>query len=128
MVGQSPPRLAFLKKILESGPPEGIEPIDQNYETHFGGKAGEYYLVYFGTEQPTAWKFALPRDPPNKNALREGMKFHVEVLDTWNMTITPIDRVFTTGKLAGSVFPAVGDPTIPLPGTPDMALRIELIK
>jgi hypothetical protein len=128
LVGQSPPRLAFLKKILESGPPEGIEPIDQNYETHFGGKAGEYYLVYFGTERPTAWKFALPRDPPNKNALREGMKFHVEVLDTWNTTIAPIDRVFTTGKLAGSVFPAVGDPTIPLPGTPDMALRIELIK
>jgi len=128
LMGQSPPRLAFLRKILESGPPEGIEPIDETYQTHFGGKAGEYYLVYFGTEQPTSWKFALPRDPPNKNALREGMKFHVDLLDTWNMTITPVDRVFTTGKLTESVFPAVGDPTIPLPGIPDMALRIELIK
>ena len=56
------------------------------------------------------------------------MKFHVDVLDTWNMTITPVDRVFTIGKLAESVFPAVGDPTISLPGTPDMALRIELVK
>ncbi len=128
LMGQSPPRLAFLRKILESGPAEGIEPIDEDYETHVGGKAGEYYLVYFGTEQPTAWKFALPRDPPDKNALREGMKFHVDLLDTWNMTITPVDRVFTIGKLAESVFPAVDDPTLSLPGMPDMALRIQLIK
>jgi hypothetical protein len=128
LMGQSPARLGFLRKILESGPADGIEPIDETYETHFGGKAGEYYLVYFGTEKPTAWKFSLPRDPPNKNALREGMKFHVDVLDTWNMTIAPVDRVFTTGKLAESVFPADGDAMVPLPGTPDMALRIELIK
>ena len=128
LMGQSPPRLAFLRKILEAGPPEGIEPIDEYYETHIGGRAGKYYLVYFGTEHPTSWKFALPRDPPDKKALAEGMKFHVDVLDTWNMTITPGDRVFTTGKLAESVFPAVGDPIIPLPGTPDMALRIEEIK
>jgi hypothetical protein len=127
LVGQSPPRIAFLRKILESGPAEGIEPIDETYETHFGGKAGEYYLVYFGTERPTSWKFALPRDPPAKNALQEGMKFHVDVLDTWNMTITPVDQVFTVGKLTGAVYPALGDPSITLPGTPDMALRIQRI-
>jgi hypothetical protein len=127
LMGQSPPRLAFLRKILESGPPDGIEPIDETYETHVGGKAGEYYLVYFGTERPTSWKFALPRDPPEKNALQEGMKFHVDVLDTWNMTITPVDQVFTTAGETESVYPAVGDGSVTLPGTPDMALRITLI-
>jgi len=128
LTGQSPARLAFLRKILEAGPADGIEPIDEYYQTHFGGKAGEYYLVYFGTETPTSWRFALPRDPPQKLALTEGMKFHVDVLDTWNMTITPVDRVFTTDKLAESVFPAVGDGTIKLPGVADIALRIERVK
>jgi hypothetical protein len=127
LMGQSPARIAFLRKILESGPPEGIEPIDETYHTHFGGRAGKFYLVYFGTERPTTWKFALPRDPPDKAALAEGMKFHVDVLDTWNMTITPVNQVFTTAKFANSVYPAVGNPSIPLPGTPDMALRIQRI-
>jgi hypothetical protein len=128
LMGQSPPRLAFLRQILEAGPPEGIEPIDEYYQTHFAGKAGDYYLVYFGTERPASWQFALPRNPPDKLALAAGMKFHVDILDTWNMTITPVDRVFTTGDLAGSVYPAIGDATVPLPGTPDIALRIERVK
>ncbi|HUO08516.1 MAG TPA: DUF5605 domain-containing protein [Phycisphaerae bacterium] len=122
--GTSPARLAFLKKILESGPADGIEPIDEYYETHMGGKAGEYYLVYFGEERPTEWQFRLPRNPPAKKALTEGMRFHVDVLDTWNMTITPVEREFVTAKIAGSGFPVEGDGKITLPGRPYMALRI----
>jgi hypothetical protein len=52
------------------------------------------------------------------------MKFHVDVVDTWNMTITPVDRVFTLGPLKDSAYPAVGDGKIVLPGTQWMALRI----
>jgi hypothetical protein len=128
LLGHSAPRLAFLRQILESGPADGIEPIDEFYNTHVGGKAGEYYLVYFGDEKPTQWTFSLPRDPPNKNALAEGMKFHVDVLNTWNMTTTPVDRTFVIGKLAGAAYPAVGDPAVVLPGKPYMALRIERLK
>jgi hypothetical protein len=124
LVGQSPPRIAFLRKILEAGPADGIEPIDETYQTHFAGKAGEYYLVYFGTEKPASWTFALPRDPPNKTALAEGMKFHADVIDTWNMTIQPIARSFVLGKLADSVYPAVDGAAIALPGKSDMAIRI----
>jgi hypothetical protein len=125
LVGQSPPRIAFLRKILEAGPADGIEPIDEYYVGNIGGKAGEYYLVYFGQEKPSEWNFALPRDPPDKTALTAGMKFHVDVVDTWNMTITPVDRVFTLGPLKDSAYPAVGDGKIALPGTQWMALRIE---
>ncbi|HEX4052764.1 MAG TPA: DUF5060 domain-containing protein [Tepidisphaeraceae bacterium] len=127
LLGTSPPRLAFLRKILESGPADGIEPIDQYYHTHVGGKAGEYYLIYFGQEKPTQWTFSLPRDPPNKNALAKGMKFRVDLLDTWNMTITPVDRIFTIGQLVESDFPAEGNSTITLPGKPYMALRIQRV-
>jgi len=127
LMGESPPRLAFLRKILEAGPAEGIEPIDEFYETHIGGKAGQYYLVYFGEEKPTTWTFALPRDPPAKNALAAGMKFHVDVLDTWNMTQTPVDGVFTLGKSVTYAFSAVDGAAIALPGRPYMALRIQRI-
>lgn len=124
LLGQSPARLAFLRGVLEAGPADGIEPIDETYQTHFGGKAGEYYLVYFGTEQPTEWAFGIPRDPPNKAALVQGMKFHANILDTWNMTVTPVDQVFTIGKLADNVFPAEPAAKIALPGRPYMALRL----
>ncbi len=51
--GQSPARLAFLRKILEAAPPDGLEPIDKWQDPHVAGKAGEYYLIYFGKERPT---------------------------------------------------------------------------
>ena len=124
LAGQSPPRLAFLRAILESGPADGIEPIDEFYQTHYGGKAGQYYLVYFGKDSPARWRFMLPQDPPHKTALAAGMPFHVDVLDTWNMTITPVDKIYTLAKPIDSDFPAEGDATVPLPGRPYIALRI----
>jgi Domain of unknown function (DUF5605) len=55
------------------------------------------------------------------------MKFHVDVLDTWNMTITPVDRVFTIGDVVNSIYPAQDNAIVTLPGTPYMALRIQRI-
>jgi hypothetical protein len=127
LLGQSPPQLAFLRKILEAGPPDGIEPIDEYYETHIGGRAGEYYLIYFGEERPAQWQFSLPRDPPAKNALAAGMKFKVDIIDTWNMTVTPVDQVFTTAPSVTQSFSDVGDTKITLPGKPYMALRVRRI-
>jgi hypothetical protein len=120
--GQSPPRIAFLKSILATAPPQGIEPIDRFYETHVGGKSGEYYLLYFGQEKPTQWSFELPSEK-----LSDGMQFHVDVLDTWNMTVTPVDRQFKLKRLSRYLFGVEGDGKIPLPGRPYMALRITRI-
>jgi len=127
LAGQSPPRLAFLRRILESGPAGGIEPIDEYYQTHYGGEAGEYYLVYFGNEQPTTWPFMLPQNPPQKKALSAGLKFHVDMLDAWNMTITPVEQTYTLAQPVGSDFPAEGGLSVPLPGRPYIALRIQKI-
>jgi hypothetical protein len=33
-------------------------------------------------ERPASWKFALP---PAKRALAQGMKFHVDIPDTWKI-------------------------------------------
>jgi hypothetical protein len=117
--GQSPARIAFLRKVLEDGPPGGIEPIDPTYDTNMGGKPGEYYLLYFGLQKPTSWSFALSRD-----ALTDGMEFRVDVIDTWDMTITPVDGVFTLKRKDRYTFVDSNNREVTLPGKPYMALRI----
>ena len=120
--GQSPPRIAFLKQVMETAPPEGIEPIDKWWDARTAGKAGEYYLVYLGRECPTEWTFELP-----SRGLAEGVEFSVEVLDTWNMTVTPVGGVFRVVAAGRYRYHAEGHRKVPLPGRPYMAMRIQRI-
>ncbi len=120
--GESVARLAFLKKILADSPPEGIDPIDKWQDRHTGGKAGEYYLVYLGEQAPTAWPFVL-----YKTALADGLKFNVDVIDTWAMTITPVEGPFEIKKRDNYVFADKDGRSVSLPGKPYQAIRIRRI-
>lgn len=120
--GESPARLAFLRKILEAAPASGIEPIDQWQDPRIAGKAGEYYLVYFGREALPRWDLELYR-----NGLIDGMQFRIEIIDTWNMTITPVDGVFTTKKKDRYFFNEKDGRSVTLPGKPYLALRITYV-
>jgi hypothetical protein len=115
--GESPRRIAFLRKIVEGLGP--MDPIDKWEDVQLAGKAGQYYLRYFGKAAPTEWTFDLPRP-----AMRPGLKFHVDIIDTWNMTITPVDQVFTTVQKNMYHWHAEGDAAVKLPGKPYMAVRI----
>src|SRR5437868_1371421 len=53
--GKSPERIAFLRKVLEDGPKDGMEPIDKWQDDRTAGKRGAYYIVYFGKERPKEW-------------------------------------------------------------------------
>jgi hypothetical protein len=147
LVGLSPARIAFLKQILQSLPSEELNPIEGPDEiTAVGGRPGWYYLVYFANTSPTEihWKALAPFAPI-------GTKFHIDLIDTWNMTIEPIEKpaVVETGVLwkptrppgvtavvptqptTASTQPATQrrpTPRLPidvqLPGKPYMALRI----
>jgi hypothetical protein len=64
-------------------------------------KNKEYYLIYFGNAQQKSARLNLPKD----------VKFRLELIDTWNMTIKKIDGVFS------------GTVEIKLPGTLWMAVR-----
>ncbi len=121
--GQSPPRLAFLRQVLEESPAVGIEPVDKWQDSHCGGQAGNYYLIYFGKERPNSWAFELP-----KAKLEAGMKFKAEILDTWNMTATPVQGVFTVRKKTDYCFGDAEGKSIGLPGRPYMALRIRRLQ
>jgi hypothetical protein len=127
--GQSPARLAFLKKVLDDAPAEGIEPIDRWQHPEYGGRAPDYYLIYLGKETPTNWDFVLPKPPLAKGQPpADGMKFTAEVLDTWNMTVTPVDGFFTLEKIDNYYYSDKDGRSIPLPGKPYMAIRIKRVK
>ena len=120
--GESAPRLAFLRKILADAPASGLDPIDQWRDTRLVGKAGEYYLLYFGEEKPTAWKPSLYRP-----GLAEGMEFQADVIDTWDMTITPVDGVLTLKKKDRYSFTDRDGREIKLPGRPYQAIRLRWV-
>jgi hypothetical protein len=129
--GESPKRIAFLRDILAGWPLDGIEPIDKWQVPNVAGKPGEYYLVYFGAKTPENWKFRLPRhkrDDPNE--LAGGTKFHVDVLDTWNMTVTPVEDSFTIRQPAEADYVAVDEEgrSVEVPDRPWMALRITRVE
>jgi hypothetical protein len=130
--GESPPRIAFLSKILDDAPAAGIEPIDRWESPNIGGQPGTYYLIYFGHETPAEWTFRLPY-----YQLTDDMEFTVEILDTWNMTVTPVEGVFVTKMRPpydfqpGSIDERVTDErdgrSISLPDRPGIALRIRRV-
>jgi len=102
LYGESSERIAFLRRILEEGPDEGLEPLDLGWDVTCAGKEGRYYLAYFGIHQPAFRSLKLP----------EGPRFNIDMIDTWEMTITPVEGTFE------------GQCEVKLPGKPFMALRI----
>jgi len=101
--GESPERIKFLRKIIETAPPY-LKSIPLFTWMPFSciGIDREYYLGYLNDAQPRSVIVDLP-----KNSF-----YNVEIIDTWNMTITPIDKKFTGRSL------------IELPAKPYIALRI----
>lgn len=122
LYGESPARLAFLRQVLADGPTNGIDPVDKWQDSNMGGQPGEFYLLYFGKAAPSSWPFELYKDH-----VKDGMKFRVDVLDTWNMTITPVDGIFTIHKKNNYTFTDEQGRAIKLPGRQWMALRIQQV-
>jgi hypothetical protein len=120
--GKSPARLAFLKKVLDESPPQGIDPIDKWQDVHTAGQPGSYYLIYFGRQTPVRWPFQLPRA-----GLSAGMRFRADVLDTWNMTIQPVENEFTIVEDGTYRYSAGNAQVISLPGKPFMAIRLQRV-
>jgi hypothetical protein len=120
--GTSAPRLAFLRKVLEEGPRPGIEPLQPFWDYHLGGKDGEYYLRYFGAEPAREWRFSLP-----KAENPDGARYRAEILDTWNMTVTPVEGIFTMAKRDAYDVHDPSRPAIALPGKPWIAVRVRRV-
>ena len=85
------------------------------------GINGDYRLIYFEEHQPVEWAVGLPMEDGD---------YEIDLIDTWNMTITPIEK----GPLPVSHTPRKSKKTVviqkeaafgvALPGKPYMALRV----
>lgn len=75
-----------------------------------------------GAEAPAGWTFTLFKDE-----LKDGMTFRADIIDTWNMTITPVPGTFVAKKRDAYVFEDAEKRTIPLPEKPYLALRIQKV-
>jgi hypothetical protein len=99
--GESPARIAFLKSILQGAPPFLV--YTDRFNRHYPAlcRDDEFFLVYFGMRQPAEMELALP----------EGREYSLEVIDGWQMSITPLPGVYRAGV------------KVPLPGRTLTAIR-----
>ena len=110
--GESAPRIAFLRKIIEETPGYGLSPLQESphkivsdgiwNKISAGYHGTDYFLFYFAMDQPRFREFSLP----------EG-SFHIDVIDTWDMTIERIEDE------------ASGKVRIELPRKKFLAIRIQ---
>lgn len=95
--GASPARIAFLRGLIEEHAAPGLTPFSRE-----GASCGqEYYLYYFGINQPAQFFFDLPADK----------QYAVDLIDPWAMTITPVAGTFR------------GNFRLDLPGRPYQAVQ-----
>lgn len=130
LAGTSAPRLAFLRKIMEDGPVPGFDPIQGWWSYHLSGKPYEYYLRYFGKDTPREWPVVLPsgvgtghgKTPPGRG--KDPIVFRADIIDTWNMTITPVDGIFRVSPRGEYDLVDPARPAIRLPEKPYLAVRL----
>ena len=122
LIGESVERIAFLRRIMEEGPDEGLDPVKSTgaYRIALAGgldnvliqqlfvptpgeegwprvqawwpTAGQphkYYLSYMGENQASEFTVAVPPDE----------KYDAVVIDTWEMTETPLGSGFVRGDV-----------------------------
>lgn len=101
LYGESPTRIAFLRKYFEAMPGKLMSPmIGAHYGEH--SRIGEDMLLYYLEKQHAKRKeFTLP----------EGKKYKAELVDAWNMTVTPIRGIWE------------GKCMVPLSGQPYCAVK-----
>ncbi|MFC5467315.1 DUF5605 domain-containing protein [Cohnella suwonensis] len=100
--GTSPERIAFLRRVMEEGPMMGMDPVARGWDDTVIGQDGSYYLQYFGIKRPSFRKL---------DYLPEGIAFEVDIIDTWEMTITRAEGRYSKGD------------ALMLPAKPYIALR-----
>jgi hypothetical protein len=99
--GESPARIAFLRALIAEVPGGIVEPLPSEWDAPWGGVAGRHAIAYFGFNRPSFRTVSLPGS----------QRWTVDVVDTWNMTVTRLP-----GEHSGTF-------RVDLPGRQYMALR-----
>jgi len=125
--GTSWKRIAFLRKIVEALPgPLSLSDISRDNTTATAGNG--YYIVYFGKQMSDSWLFNLPAKNASFQKLIPGLRFKVEIIDTWDMTIQKYPLIFETSNENDYRLYDKDLKKVRLPLKPYIALRITQIK
>ncbi len=93
LYGTSPARIGFLKDVMAEVP-EGAAPLQLTPENHEANwdvpclckdEDHSFYLYYFGFMRPLFRTYELP----------EGCEYEIELIDTWNMTVTKLPGIYS---------------------------------
>ncbi|MBB4124533.1 DUF5060 domain-containing protein [Martelella radicis] len=124
--GESYKRIGFLLDLIKEDVTTGLTPLGA---TPFGfpwnrvSGAGDENVtyVYFGEHQPVIWSSGFPQEDGD---------YEIDIIDTWNMTVTPAKKVpapvphptrhgsVVRGGVADAAF------GVELPGKPYLAVRV----
>ena len=85
LIGEAPARIAFMRRILEEAPVERLSARRANWDLVCLNAEDDYMLYYLGFQRPSWKDLALP----------EGRTYTIDVIDTWEMTVTPLDGTFS---------------------------------
>jgi hypothetical protein len=103
--GDSPARIGFLERLQAEAPGGVWDPLPSDWDVPWGGVAGQHVVGYFGFNRPRFRNVVLP----------EGGEFEIDVIDTWDMTVTTVPGVFS------------GTARVELPGRQYMAVRLRRV-
>lgn len=99
--GESPERIGFLKRLVAEAPSQRWDPLPGDWDSRTGGD-NDHRIIYLGLGRPRFRSVLVPSGSP----------WHVDVIDTWNMTVTTLPD------------PVVGRVIVELPGREYMAIRV----
>lgn len=125
--GLSWKRIAFLRQLVEAGPgPLRLADISRDNITATAGT--DYFLMYFGKQVNEYWYFNIPVRAGAFGKPKPGVKYRVDIIDTWDMTIQRCPLVFETTAENDYRMYDKEFKKIRLPLKPYIALRITEVK
>lgn len=86
--GESWKRVPFMRSIL-ADLPEPLQMSDVSRDEVTSTAGDGYYIIYFGEAVQDEWLISLPAKNAGYPKAKAGQRFSVEIIDTWDMTITP---------------------------------------
>ena len=130
----TPARARLLVSLLLAGAVAAIygqalrfEFVSWDDPAYVAGIPRRLYVQYLGRSAPASWSFRLPIGFPGERP-EEGDRFRVDVIDTWNMTVSPVDGVFTLDDVQRNDAYDRTSPAVDLPEGEALALRITRVE
>lgn len=128
--GESWKRTKFMQQILSEMPRPMYLP-DSSWDPYTSACGPGYYMVYLGKKVAKEWRFDLPirngRGAAAFPRMTEGERYEVEIIDTWNMTVTKCPGIFVTKKQDNYRMIEASGKNVDLPELPYLLLRIKRV-